>query len=774
MKKLKIAMCALLVLCSGFIFAACGENKDFDVNKIQIVEDEFTYNGESHAITIAYPGVDVDVEYALEGDKDNFKSLEELGLKNAGTYCVYYKLTAEGYNTYISEQTLEFTILPREVNVNVRDVYALKSDGVSETVLPDWSHSGIITNDTLGLSFSVGNNVEYNTEFDSENVQVGDKYSIVGASSNSNYSVNFIGGYLYVIDYVQLNNGTEVTYYSTLKEAVENADENAEIVLHKDVEIDSCITANTSLTINGQGRYSVKAKNNFSDSNMLLVSKSGVELTLKDVTLDAKNKSRVIKVSAGKLVVDNATIHNGMAKDYAGGVFITGAAQFEMISGTIIDNDCAVAQADREYYHIYSSDLWIGSQAQGALVSINGGTIGKVFVNANEYSSTNASFKLDGGIIHKVYVEYDKGNGATFNYIKGYVNELLVSTTSAGEAVEVDLVENTIYKGGVVATTTSDNGFVKGYLSSAEIGETEDLITAYVNSKETLLEAYQFADDIVLVDNIVSSTSSYLGDIRLEATERDYDLILDLNGKRIDAELDFVNYVSPNVYTEYGIDIAIIDGSSRKNSEKTGVIGCTLNDYGILVKGNNKINIVIDGIKLQGKDGGLYSNGLCEGATITVTNCKLIGHDAVEGVGAYLAGNYDYNFTNCYFEGATGYYAKSGNHRLNDCTFKGNLADYAEENFNGNGADPTGSAVVIDSAKGYLVPMSVLFNNCKFESVSGYCIEEFATSNSTEVCYSEVNVNEATYISYGKEKAVYTENDVVIGVTEENLEKAEK
>ena len=117
-------------LCSGFVFAACSENKDFEVNKIEVVQDEFTYDGNAHAITFKYPEAKLNVAYALESDKDNFKSLEELGIKNAGTYNVYYKLSAEGYNDYKSTQTIEFTIVPKDVTITVEDVYKYKFESL--------------------------------------------------------------------------------------------------------------------------------------------------------------------------------------------------------------------------------------------------------------------------------------------------------------------------------------------------------------------------------------------------------------------------------------------------------------------------------------------------------------------------------------------------------------------------------------------------------------------------------------------------------------------
>ena len=771
MKKLRITLCAIFVLFSGFVFAACSEeDKNFEVGKIEVVQDEFVYDGNAHAITFRYPEANLDVQYALESDKENFMSLSELGLVDAGTYSVYYQLSANGFNTFTSEQTIEFTIKPIDITVNINDLYVLKSDGVEETISPNWSRSEgtVLPNESMNLSFSIGNNSVGDVEFNANNVNVGDVYHINAVAANPNYNVTYQGGYVYVIDYIQLNNGATTSYYSNLNDAVAHATSGAEIVLHKNVEVDSTIQIDKSITINGQGVYSIKASENFADGNVVLVNNTGSTVNLKNVTVDGNEKARVVKVNAGKLIVDNATITNGYG--FVGGVFVTESSQFEMVSGRITGNKCSIPVEEREYQHIYSTDLWIGSQAQGSLVSISGGEVGNVFVNANEYSSQNASFKLDGGIISKVYVEYDKGFGATFNYVSGTVNELLISTKGVGEFVKEELVENTIYKGGVVAVKRSEAGVKTSYYDEALVEkEAGDVVTAFVYSKETLLTAYEYADEIIVVANIGDNTQ-YVGDITLKATSKNYNFVIDLNGKTIAAELDFINFVSKDVYTEYGITVSIVDNSSNDYEAKTGTIGCELSDYGVLVKGNDKVSVTLDGVKLQGNDGGIYSNGFCVGSTIKATNCDFKGFDSVEGVGAYLAGNYSYEFVNCNFVGATGYYAKSGNHRLTDCSFNGTLSEYAEENFNGNGADPTGSAVVVDSATGYQVPMSVVLTNCSFQSVAGYCIEEFATSDSVETCYSTVVVENAEYVSCGKDYKVYSENNVITGVDAEDLE----
>ena len=101
----------------------------------------------------------------------------------------------------------------------------------------------------------------------------------------------------------------------------------------------------------------------------------------------------------GKLTIDGATITNGKAPNFIGGVYMTSSASFEMKSGSITGNKNAKGYQNDEYLQ-YSSDLWIGANANGALTAINGGTIGNVFVNANAWSASNpGSFTMNGGTV---------------------------------------------------------------------------------------------------------------------------------------------------------------------------------------------------------------------------------------------------------------------------------------------------------------------------------------------------------------------------------------
>lgn len=243
------------------------------------------------------------------------------------------------------------------------------------------------------------------------------------------------------------------TYYKTLADAVAAAQDGDTITLLKDAELTSTLNLAKNITIDGQGKYTIKAANSFtvgSDNKTYCVLYVSGEVTLKDVTVNGNEKCRVIFCDKGKLTIDGATITNGKAPNFIGGVYMTSSASFEMKSGSITGNKNAKGYQNDEYLQ-YSSDLWIGANANGALTAINGGTIGNVFVNANAWSVSNpGSFTMNGGTVTNLYVEHDANYGATFKYNDGTIEHLYLSKENGnGQSIEVTPVKGVIYNGGV-------------------------------------------------------------------------------------------------------------------------------------------------------------------------------------------------------------------------------------------------------------------------------------------------------------------------------------
>lgn len=448
MKKLKIALSTIFMLMGCVVLAACGKsggetNRQFDAAKIEITNEEVTYNGDRQSMLVSYVDENVNGIFILYStDEINYKSISEFGFVDAGRYDVFYKLSASGYDDYLSSEAVEFIINPAEITVDVDDVFV----NVNWEDLPDMSYeisSGtVFGSDDLDISFEC-------TPIDE--IVEGQTYLIKAISNNPNYSVISNDGTCYAVNNVVVFNDGSFVSFETLTSALDNVANESIVKLFNNVELGSSYEFTTSIVIDGQGEYKIMASDDFvSNKNNMFVINTNIAITLKGVTVNANGKTTVIRASKGILTIDGAIITGGYANDYVAGVNITSSASFIMTSGRIEGN---IADGENlsgyEYLVPHANDLWIGANATGSLASITGGYIGYIFVNSNEYSANNpGSFTLDGGVVDYIYVEYDSGYGATFIYESGTINNLYVSTSTTGIWEVVEPVEGTTYKGG--------------------------------------------------------------------------------------------------------------------------------------------------------------------------------------------------------------------------------------------------------------------------------------------------------------------------------------
>jgi hypothetical protein len=270
------------------------------------------------------------------------------------------------------------------------------------------------------------------------------------STSGANHGVYYGGKLAKVGDGVN----HEFVYYSTLKEAIENANDNDIVHVLANSKIHETITLTKSIMITGN-KETIKATDDFVGNAMFIIDEN-VNVTFNYLTLDANQKCRVIRANAGHLTLRDTHVTGGYSSSYIAGVYVTNYATFEMHGGSILNNTIA----DKDNYLQYATDLWVGSQASGTVATVSDDAIiGNVFVNANNYKTEEGGlFTLNGGIVNTVYVEYDEGKAAKFNYVKGSVTNLLISTTNTGiyEVVKAENLTPKIYLGGVSYNETNN------------------------------------------------------------------------------------------------------------------------------------------------------------------------------------------------------------------------------------------------------------------------------------------------------------------------------
>ena len=190
--------------------------------------------------------------------------------------------------------------------------------------------------------------------------------------------------------------------------AVEAATDGTVISVEGTIEVSQTLYVKSSVTFTGGGvikaadDFAAKS-NSFTDFNLMNLEVADKVLTLGNVTLDANGQAVALYCNKGKVIVDGAAITGGYSGSYVSGVYMTAGSQFEMNSGCITGNNSPYTN---DGYMQYAADLWIGANATGAMTAINGGTIGNIFVNSNEWSAKNpGGFTLTDGNVTNLYVE---------------------------------------------------------------------------------------------------------------------------------------------------------------------------------------------------------------------------------------------------------------------------------------------------------------------------------------------------------------------------------
>lgn len=403
-----------------------------------------------------------------------------------------------------------------------------------------------------------------------------------------------------------------VSSYAELVNAI-NGSTGADYRIALDTEIKATAPINVTKSVTLTGG-SIVADDTFSvDSdqlanvNLINVKNADVELTLDNITLDAKQKCLVLYANAGEVYLQNATITGGKTGSCVAGVYMTSSARLQMLSGSITGNQVGVG--NDSYMH-YASDLWIGANANGYVVD---GTIGNVFVNANRYSANDPGmFSMMGGNVTNLYAEYDSPSryGAQVIYNGGTIENLYISTTQGnGDCKKVTPAVGMKYKGGV----TDDEAVTP----EAKIGEV---------SYNTLQDAFDNAesgDTVTLLKNVKTSGVN-TAEARLVIRKP---ITLDFNDKII---------ISPDNMGDNNTNFAALYVNANTTFKATTGGIDTGKNGGYAINVNNGAKLTIDG--------GKYYGG---GTAVQVQKGELTIDDGYFDAEAF-SGSYGYNFIiNC-------------------------------------------------------------------------------------------------------------------------------
>jgi len=263
---------------------------------------------------------------------------------------------------------------------------------------------------------------------------------------------------------------------------------------------------------------------------------------------------------------------------------------------------------------------------------------------------------------------------------------------------------------------------------------------------------------ITLNENIYSETK-----IKINSVNNEINATIDLNGNTIDAEFGLYTYGADKTIPANAINLTIMNGNIGNMHRESVMYGLTL------MGDNNLFNVILHNVNIAGYEGGMATNGSFKNTgTIQAYNCTFVGNPVIEGetsVGAYLPGGANYTFSNCIFSGYDGIYTKNGNLNLDNCTIVA-TGEFSNAVYNGNGCTGTGSALIIDSAKGYGSEQDRLVVNISggtLASKNGFDIYEVSTASAGQdkiVYYAEINLNNGVRLVNTSETNPVNSNEI--------------
>ena len=399
-------------------------------------------------------------------------------------------------------------------------------------------------------------------------------------------------------------NGNSVKAYATLKEAVDAAKSGEVIKLLKNIDLDEQIAISEAITIDGDGKYEIKAtktiKGASGKSGMFYrVTSAKGTLTFKNVTLNGNNLSKIFlnEGGAGTTVFNGVTSKNGGGIAYGAGIHISGGGSHAEIINSVLTGSVGTTELNETNYYA-ANDLWVGGNVD---VTVENSTIGTVFVN-----STSTLTARHGHLVIK-------GDTTQIGYLSGD-NEAADKEGNVGSVITITggnvdtIFDKGIYSitGGTFGTEIKPEWCADGFIPKANddgtYGVKEGYYVASVNGVgyETLDEAMSAA--------VSGETVTLLVDINIEGPSGlEFNvaggITVDLNGHSIDGTKVNVNYLKCAALglvlsEESASTISIVNGSATESVITAAIpvkIGNSNDDLKLTIGENVKLVVTGSG-----------------------------------------------------------------------------------------------------------------------------------------------------------------------------------
>ncbi len=490
-----------------------------------------------------------------------------------------------------------------------------------------------------------------------------------------------------------------------------------------------------NLNVNGGGENSIYVKGKSKMANVSIQRVDGAVRVVVDDTAEVEivvvndgSDNVILTGSFDQVEVASSSNTVKLVDAEINNVNVTaGGNRVEVAPNTTVNTIDLGKEAEKAILSIAGTANTVNSQAPKSNIEVVGAVNNVVIAKTAESSNVTVASGSNVG-------EVKTSAPSTTVVGAGKVNSV-VAEAGANNAV-IDTVNTEVKTSEGVNGVTANGQTIQGGTTASSTPEPEEpkYPTIYVSTFAELRTAIDNATantTIILTKDLTHDTYvSSSHDFRILSKNKEQKFTIDLNGKILGCELDIVSAFKDtndnNKWKEYNynVDVTIINSAPA-----TGYIGSkTASDlyYGIMTYGYDNLKLKLTNVKCYGYYAGIYTNGIFHdlGAKITATNCEFKGFNISDSMGTYLAAQFTYNFTDCKFIGGTAYYTKSGDHTLNNCTLTATGA-YLAPNYNGNGAEGTGSAIMFDCSSGnYGQYLKALINGGTFTSANGYAIEQ--------------------------------------------------
>ena len=233
---------------------------------------------------------------------------------------------------------------------------------------------------------------------------------------------------------------------------------------------------------------------------------------------------------------------------------------------------------------------------------------------------------------------------------------------------------------GTIAALKNDFNSLLAKLKEAGMMEPD---TVSVRIGDTVISCASFVDAIAAANGASGASVSLLDDVAVEEkVEITADMTIELAGHCLSSP-------EGNVVLQVSHDAVLtIDG--------TAVGSCLYGRINVGKSNNDNGNVVINGGAYSCCEGQtvLHVNGTCQNSNVTILGAELVSPDD-NGIQLSAAGTYA--ITDCVISGKTGIYLKAGTLTLKASTVRSTAQEHTDYKFDGNGSNPTGDAIVVDS-----------------------------------------------------------------------------